>query len=192
MPQFTKNAIIDVTMLLAQKRPLNKITVRDVVEACGITRNTFYYHFHDIYEVLEAAFDRELDQLKEEWNRTDFEQSMFLLLQFCVTYKSVWNNLYRAVGYDGVASYLRRQLSAVLQEKLKQSVKKSVISEENLHLIGVFYEEALLGIVMRWIREERRVRSSEELLEDISRAKIIFEGTLELTLKNAEEYQKIY
>ena len=55
MSQSTKQAIVETTLALAKKRPIGKITVRDIVEACGITRNTFYYHFHDIYEVLECA-----------------------------------------------------------------------------------------------------------------------------------------
>ena len=57
MSQLTKKAIVEATLRLAEKHPLNKITVRDIVEECGITRNTFYYHFHDIYEVLEDAVD---------------------------------------------------------------------------------------------------------------------------------------
>ena len=53
MSQLTRRAIIECTLNLAEKKPLRKITVKDIVSACGITRNTFYYHFHDIYEVLD-------------------------------------------------------------------------------------------------------------------------------------------
>ena len=43
-------------MRIAEKKPLQKITVRDIVDDCGINRNTFYYYFRDIYEVAEAVF----------------------------------------------------------------------------------------------------------------------------------------
>ena len=46
--------------------PLDKITVKEIVEACGISRNTFYYHFGDIYALLEALFTRDVQRICEE------------------------------------------------------------------------------------------------------------------------------
>ena len=39
---------------LAASRPVDKITVKDITDQCGISRNTFYYHYQDIYQVLKA------------------------------------------------------------------------------------------------------------------------------------------
>ena len=55
MSQLTQQAIVETTMRLVEQKTVKKITVRDIVEACGITRNTFYYYFHDIYEVLRRV-----------------------------------------------------------------------------------------------------------------------------------------
>ena len=35
-------------MRLLNERPLDKITVREIAAECGISRNTFYYHFEDM------------------------------------------------------------------------------------------------------------------------------------------------
>ena len=59
MSQLTKRAIIDCTLDLAEKKSFRKITVRDIVTACGITRNTFYYYFHDIYDVIDQALEEQ-------------------------------------------------------------------------------------------------------------------------------------
>ena len=59
MTKFTRNAIKETFMQLLNEKPLDKISVRDVVESCGISRNTFYYHYHDIYEVLEEILEEE-------------------------------------------------------------------------------------------------------------------------------------
>ena len=53
MASFTRKAIIDSYARQLLTKPVDKITVKDIVEDCGISRNTFYYHFKDIYEVLE-------------------------------------------------------------------------------------------------------------------------------------------
>lgn len=48
MPDFTERAIKASFMKLLNERPLNKITVKDIADDCGISRNSFYYHFEDV------------------------------------------------------------------------------------------------------------------------------------------------
>jgi len=55
MARFTRQAIINEFAALISERPLDKITVTDLVKACGINRNTFYYYFHDIYALAGAV-----------------------------------------------------------------------------------------------------------------------------------------
>ena len=43
MSQFTKRAIMETFIKLLGEHPLDKITVKDIVEECGVNRNTFYY-----------------------------------------------------------------------------------------------------------------------------------------------------
>ena len=55
MSEFTKIAIMDSLIDLLRKKPFIKITVKDIVTHCGINRNTFYYHFEDIYDLLHQT-----------------------------------------------------------------------------------------------------------------------------------------
>ena len=57
MPSFTRNAIIASFLKLLNERPLHKITVKDIVEDCGINRNSFYYHFEDLPALVEAIVE---------------------------------------------------------------------------------------------------------------------------------------
>jgi AcrR family transcriptional regulator len=56
MPQFTKKAIIDSFVKLLNQRPLNQITVKDIVEDCGVSRKTFYYYYQDTCALVEDLF----------------------------------------------------------------------------------------------------------------------------------------
>ncbi|MCD7883144.1 MAG: TetR/AcrR family transcriptional regulator [Lachnospiraceae bacterium] len=66
MAMMTKELIIRTVFELLNERPFTKITVKDIVERCGINRNTFYYHFRDITDVMEYAFKREMDRIMKE------------------------------------------------------------------------------------------------------------------------------
>ena len=56
MANFTKQAIKAAFLELLDEKPLNKISVRDIVERCGINRNSFYYHFQDKYDLVNWIF----------------------------------------------------------------------------------------------------------------------------------------
>ncbi len=52
---------------LLNEKPLNKISVRDIVEKCGINRNSFYYHFQDIPSLIAEIITAYTDRLIEEY-----------------------------------------------------------------------------------------------------------------------------
>ena len=60
MNQLTKDAIAKALTDLLQERPIEKITIKDITDRCGISRQTFYYHFSDIYDLMEWTLDKEL------------------------------------------------------------------------------------------------------------------------------------
>ena len=53
MSQITKRAMEAALKKLLLEKPLTKITVSDITEECGMNRMTFYYHFKDIYDLVE-------------------------------------------------------------------------------------------------------------------------------------------
>lgn len=59
----TRGAIVNAFIQLLSEKPVNKITVKDIVERCGVNRNTFYYHFHDIPDLAEQMMEEKADQL---------------------------------------------------------------------------------------------------------------------------------
>ena len=65
MASFTRKAIMEAFVVLLNEKPLNKITIKDIVEACGINRNTFYYHFQDVPDLIEAIVKEEIDAIIE-------------------------------------------------------------------------------------------------------------------------------
>ena len=53
MLNTTKIALEDSLKRLLLRKPLDKITITDITTDCGISRMTFYYHFKDIYDLVE-------------------------------------------------------------------------------------------------------------------------------------------
>lgn len=66
MPGFTRQIILHTLTELMNEKPLSKITVKDIVERCGVNRNTFYYHFRDIPDAVEAMVKEELNDILKD------------------------------------------------------------------------------------------------------------------------------
>ena len=69
MPNFTKMAIKASFMKLIAEQPLSKITVRSIVDDCGINRNSFYYHYQDIPTLMEEIVKDDVDALIKDIRR---------------------------------------------------------------------------------------------------------------------------
>ena len=63
MPVNVKNLIAETFVKLSDEKNIDKITVKDIVEACGISRQAFYYHFQDLLEVIEWSMEQAFEQL---------------------------------------------------------------------------------------------------------------------------------
>ena len=75
MSQVTKRALEQSLKNLLLKKPLTKITINDIAEDCGINRMTFYYHFKDIYDLVEWSCMEDARKALEE-NRPTTPGSM--------------------------------------------------------------------------------------------------------------------
>ena len=64
MAKHTRGAIIDAFWTLLNEKSLDKITVKDVIELAEINRNTFYYHFEDLYVLLYTVFSEEAEHYR--------------------------------------------------------------------------------------------------------------------------------
>ena len=101
MADFTKKAIRDSFLKLLEEKPLKQISVRDIVENCGINRNTFYYHYQDIPQLLESIIREEAEHLVTEHPTFDsMEACMNTIIDFAMENKTLVMHIYKSVNRD--------------------------------------------------------------------------------------------
>ena len=59
----TRERIAEALLELMKKKNIDKITVKDVVDHCNITRQTFYYHYQDMMDVFEWICRKKADEM---------------------------------------------------------------------------------------------------------------------------------
>ena len=86
MAHLTEAAIQDTFLKLLSEQPFDKITVTQLVDECQITRRTFYYHYSDLYELLDTILRRETERALDEFEATgSWEECMITASRFAST-----------------------------------------------------------------------------------------------------------
>ena len=183
MAQFTQKAIVESLIKLLNERPLDKITIKDIVEDCGINRNTFYYHFEDIPSLVKQILNAEAEKvlLKQE-TVVSWEEGFIEGAQFALQNKKVVYHIYTSVRRAEVEKYLYHVAGDVMRQYVEAAAAGSKAKEEDKKLIADFYKSALVGMTLDWLNSGMKY-APEPL---IRRLGVMLKGNIEEALKRAE------
>lgn len=181
MPQFTKKAISEAFFRIAATRPPEKITVKDIVEECGVTRNTFYYYFRDVYDVIEDAFLTIAAGIEHVSPQERMENAFWGLSEFLSENRAAMKNICDSVGGDVFASYLSRAVGQQIQSAIRREAGERKLQDGDVQLITVMVREAFFGLLLSWLHGEEQT----DLLQLLKRAWQLSTGGVALFLENA-------
>ncbi|MBR7182023.1 MAG: TetR family transcriptional regulator [Clostridia bacterium] len=155
MPSPTEKAIVASFLKLVAKRPFDKITVRDIVDDCGINRNTFYYYFQDIYAVLEEICQTAIDRLPAEGTIPEIFSMFFRVIAgFCVKYPRAARGLALSFGFEGMERYFAAELDRVFLGAVSRTAALSGLAPDRQRTATVFLRHAVLGFCLDLMRSQ--------------------------------------
>lgn len=152
MATLTERAIIGAMLELLEQRRLDKITVKDIADTCGINRNTFYYHFEDTRAVVKTILRNETERIFSEYTEPDSWQDGFIAAaQFALSNKKIILHLYHSNCRDELEQYLKDIAKEVMVRFVKKATEGHLVSSDDCELVCNFYTCGLCGITMGWI-----------------------------------------
>ncbi len=150
MSSSTKQAIIASFVRLAAKKPLEKITVRDIVDDCGINRNTFYYHFQDIFAVLEEIFHQSTAKIDTTLPFGEMLSQFFLLIaEYALQHPKATEHFAASIGQRGTERYFSKHLDEIIFTKIKECSPDAPLDIQRT--ATVFLRHALIGLYLDFV-----------------------------------------
>ena len=148
----TKRAIAYTFKNLLKEKPFNKITVNDIAHECDINRQTFYYHFQDIRDLIEWICIDEVDNLLEKKDECEKWEDKFLLIFKIMEQEKIFiNNIYNSVSVEVLRSNLDRLVYPIIYNEIIEKSKEKNLREEDKKFITDFYKYAFVSVVLDWI-----------------------------------------
>ena len=182
--RFTKKSIIESFLKLLVDRPRSQITVKDIVEDCGINRNTFYYHFEDMPALVEEVLRDDTEKLIAESNPVNsLEDCLSVAIDMAMKRKKAVLNIcpLGSTNRESYENYLNNLLKYAVTKYIDTVSGGIPISETEKNIIINFYKCELFGFIMDWINSGM----SYDIHETVRRTCELFEGvTLTAFLKS--------
>lgn len=162
---FTKKAIADSFLQLLDEKPFHKITVKDIVERCGINRNTFYYHYPDIPTLLEEILTTRIDALIREHCRIgSLEDCISVLVQYFTENKKSVMHVYRSLPRDVFIKHLDHLLLYMADEYITNVSADMPIRQEKRDLIVRYFKCLMVGVFLDWLDSGMKYDLQKDLL----------------------------
>ena len=109
MSKYTKTRIMDAFLYLLNEKSMDRLTVKDVIETAEVNRNTFYYHFEDIYDLLHQVLKRKLDDFSNDTEKYDtFYEEYVRSAKFLMNNKKAMVHIYHSKDRELLQMYMER------------------------------------------------------------------------------------
>lgn len=184
MANFTRLAIKTSFMKLLNEQPLNKISVRSIVDDCGINRNSFYYHFQDIPALIEEIIKEKIDVLVEKYPTiSSLDECVNLAFQFALENKKAVMHIYNSVNRDIYERYSMKLCEYVVTAYLDTVFGKDAVNEYDRAIAIRFLKCELFGLTIDWVSNGM----NDDVIKEISHATDLCHGFSEELIRRSQK-----
>ena len=187
--QYTKNLIKEEFMKLLEEKSFNLITITEIADKCEINRNTFYYHYEDIYTLVKEILADEIQKVDQEFDSSSsWEKSLITASSFFLDNKKAAQNLFRSIDKKDTDAYLYKICESVMSKYIEnECLSKNIeATEEDKALVTNFYRIALVGLLDKWVLDGMD-KSPDDFIYRIGK---LFDGNIERSLRISESLSK--
>ncbi|QEY33766.1 TetR family transcriptional regulator [Caproiciproducens galactitolivorans] len=179
MSYITKRALEESLKRMLRKKSLDKITIADIAEDCGISRMTFYYHFKDIHDLVEWCCLEDAEKALGDKKTYDTWQQGFLqIFEAVIENRPFIINVYRSVSREQVELYLYKLTYDLIIGVVEEKAVGMKVSEEDKKFIADFYKYGFVGLLLDWIKKDMR----ENPRQIVERLDLLIRGNITLAL----------
>lgn len=123
------------------------------MEACGINRNTFYYYYRDIYDLIDDIFNTEADiVLFQNPMHGHWQDGCLQSMHYLVGHSMVIHNVFNSISLETIKAYLFKYTHNLLRTFCDNAAKGNGVPESDKEFISNFYAHAFVGTFLDWIR----------------------------------------
>lgn len=170
MALLTQKAILTTFEEMLEEMPFDKITVSALVRRCGVSSNTFYYHYQDIYDLLGVWMSTRLGMLKKSVRESmGWKEEVRVFLLYCQNHPKLVTNLLSSASRSHLEHYIFTETDDFFVEYVRERAGDRVLSEESARYIAQFCRFSFIGFFLKftWEKMQANVDESVDRIEKV-------------------------
>lgn len=176
----TKEALAEALIELLRERTLDQITVKDITDRCRVNRQTFYYHFEDVYALLKWIFTQRLEKTSiEMFSLDEWFDAFIFFFNDLIGERDLLINAYRSLDRDQLKTYLMKISYKLVENYANTHYSTIPIKKSNFEFVISFYSLMIVNIVIDWF-EKGMPESYEQVLNQFY---TLVNGSMEFSFK---------
>ena len=165
--ETAKREICAALKNLMVQKPLNKITVAEIMASCGMARQHFYYHFEGVYDAVRWMFDQEaVALLREHEGVMLWQDGLLQLFHYLQENRAVCLCALHSISREHLKRFFQTDIHAIIQSTIQRIVIElnDQASDNEVNLLTTFYVGALESMIEEWLLGEIQ-ETPEELIQ---------------------------
>lgn len=163
----TKYALADALKEIMTQKPIDRISIRDLTERCGIRRQSFYYHFENVYDLLQWMFQQEAVSLLQHQGTLLWQEDLLQLFRYIEENRAVCLNSLKSIGREHLKRFFEADIHLIVQGAVEEIGREigavPGVSTEDVALMTHLYVITIAGLLEGWLLGEIR-RTPEQLV----------------------------
>lgn len=162
----TKLLIANSLRKLMKKKSLDKIKIREIVDDCGVNRQTFYYHFQDIYALVEWIYTYDGIQIfNEHRNDCDWMSMVHRMFDYLEEHQDEIKCVVNSKAEKFFYNFVHEKIGICARMVIESISKELTVDSQYKVFLADFYTFAVCDVVENWLRNRNATRmSSDELI----------------------------
>lgn len=169
MASSTKEALSGALKQMMALKPIDKITVKDLVDICGVNRQTFYYHFDDVYDLLEWTFEEDANRvLPHEIVYSHWREDVMAFFEYLKDNRVFAMNIYNSNSRVHMLRFLKKRLESCVRGFALVVSEDRNIDMQDFEFVVEFYTNCVVGIISQWMdigMQEAQLANRERVME---------------------------
>ena len=170
-----KRQICTVLKELMTQKPLNRITVAEIMRGCGMARQHFYYHFDNVYDAVRWMFDQEaVALLRQHEGVMLWQDGLLQLFQYLQENRAVCLCALHSISREHLKRFFQTDVHVIIQGTIQRIAEELnyQVSDGEVDLLTKFYVGALASMMEEWLlgniqeTPEELIRFADQLLKD--------------------------
>ncbi len=180
MLKNAKEAFAESLKKMLERKTLDHITVKDIVEDCGVSRQAFYYHFKDIYDLVEWIFmEQTSTALANDHDIDTWQEGYYRVLKSMRDNKNLVINSYRSISREYLEAFMYKVLYQVIYPVVEEQAVGMNVEKKHKEFIAHFYSLAVGAMGLDWVRTGMK----EDPKEIVDQVATLVKGDFKKVLK---------